>query len=85
MHVTTPRKLRSRPGITVHRATLHPQDITRRHGIPVTSAARTILDLAATDAELDGALNEAMLQRRVSLHSLNEQFSRYPHHRERQR
>ena len=40
---------RSRPGITVHRATLHPQDITRRHGIPVTSAARTILDLAATD------------------------------------
>jgi very-short-patch-repair endonuclease len=71
----------NRPGITVHRATLHPADVTRRHGIPVTSAARTILDLAATDDELDRALNEAMLQRRVSVHSLNEQFSRYPRHR----
>jgi len=40
---------RSRPGITVHHTTLHPTDITRRHGIPTTSAARTLLDLAATD------------------------------------
>jgi very-short-patch-repair endonuclease len=75
---------RSRPGLIVHHHTaLDPRDITRRHGIPVTSAARTILDLAATEptAELDRALNEASLQRRVSPHSLNEQFSRYPHHR----
>ena len=40
---------RSRAGLVVHHTTLHPQDITRRHGIPVTSAARTILDLAATE------------------------------------
>jgi hypothetical protein len=81
--VTTPRKLRSRPGITVHRSALDPRDITRRHGIPTTSAARTILDLAATEptAELERALNEAGLQRRVSPRSLDEQFSRYPHHR----
>jgi hypothetical protein len=81
--VTVPRKLRSRPGLIVHRATLNPADITRRHGIPTTSAARTLLDLAATEptAELDRALNEAMLQRRVSTRSLNEQFSRYPRHR----
>jgi very-short-patch-repair endonuclease len=81
--VTTPRKLHSRPGIRIHQATLHPQDLTRRHGIPVTSAARTILDIAATEptAELERALNEAGLQRRVSPHSLNEQFSRYPRHR----
>jgi very-short-patch-repair endonuclease len=74
---------RSRPGLVVHHTTLHPGDITRRHGIPTTSAARTILDLAATEptAELERALNEAGLQRRVSPHSLNEQFSRYPHHR----
>ena len=67
----------------VHHTTLHPSDITRRHGIPTTSAARTILDLAATEptAELERALNEAGLQRRVSPHSLNEQFSRYPRHR----
>jgi very-short-patch-repair endonuclease len=81
--VTVPRKIRSRPGIRIHNATVHPQDISRRHGIPVTSAARTMLDLAATEptAELDGALNEAGLQRRISPHSLNEQFSRYPRHR----
>jgi len=79
MHVTAAG--RTRAGIIVHRATLHPADITRRHGIPVTSAARTILDLAAAGEELDRALNEAMLQRRVSPRSLNEQFSRYPRHR----
>ena len=74
---------RSRAGLVVHHTALHPHDITRRHGIPVTSAARTLLDLAATEptAELERALNEAGLQRRVSPHSLNEQFSRYPRHR----
>ncbi len=77
------RKVRNRDGITTHRATLHPADITRRHGIPVTSAERTLLDLAATAPahELDHALNEAYLQRRVSTHSLTAQFQRYPHHR----
>ncbi len=82
--VTIPgRKARHRDGIRIHTTTLHPHDITRRHGIPVTSAARTLLDLAATTTadELDRALNEARLQHRVSSRSLNEQFSRYPHHR----
>jgi very-short-patch-repair endonuclease len=81
MHVIA--RGRNQPGLVVHHTTLHPSDITRRHGIPVTSAARTLLDLAATEptAELERALNEAGLQRRVSPHSLNEQFSRYPRHR----
>jgi very-short-patch-repair endonuclease len=84
MHVTIPgRNARSRPGITIHRATLLPADITRRHGIPVTSAARALLDLAATapTPELERALNEAEVHRRVSTHSLNAQFQRYPRHR----
>jgi hypothetical protein len=74
---------RNHADLVVHHTALDPRDITRRHGIPVTSAARTLLDLAATEptAELDRALNEAGLQRRVSPHSLNEQFSRYPRHR----
>jgi very-short-patch-repair endonuclease len=81
--VTVPRKIRGRPGITAHRAILHPSDVTRRHGIPATSAARTVLDLAASSTmhELDRALNEAQVHHRVSAHSLNEQFSRYPRHR----
>ena len=82
--VTIPeRKARNRPGVRVHRARLHPHDGTRRHGIPVTSAARTLLDLAttATAKELDRAANDAWNLRLVSTHSLNEQFSRYPRHR----
>jgi very-short-patch-repair endonuclease len=82
--VTVPgRKVRPRPGLSTHRTTLHPHDITRRHGIPVTTAARTILDLAATEpaTEAERALNEARILRLVSDPSLDEQFSRYPRHR----
>jgi very-short-patch-repair endonuclease len=83
MHVTLAHGAHSRPGITVHHVTLHPADATCRHGIPVTSVARTLLDLAATTTthELERALNEAHLQRRISTHALTEQFSRYPRHR----
>jgi very-short-patch-repair endonuclease len=48
IHVTVPatRKLRRQRGITVHRSrTLTRHDITRRHRIPVTTPARTLLDL----------------------------------------
>jgi very-short-patch-repair endonuclease len=82
--VTVPdRRVRSRPGLRVHHATVHPRDITRHHGIPVTSPARILLDLAATEpsTELDRALNEARSLRLVSGPSLTEQFSRYPRHR----
>jgi very-short-patch-repair endonuclease len=82
--VTVPaRKIRGRPGIRVHRSQLHPRDATRKHGIPVTSPARTLLDLAATlpHRDLDRAVEQAQVQRQASLHSLNEQFTRYPRHR----
>ena len=83
MHVTTGRAARKRSDLIIHRNTLDPNDITRRNGIPVTSPARTLLDLAATEPtpELDRALNQARIARLVSDPSLNEQFSRYPHHR----
>jgi very-short-patch-repair endonuclease len=77
------RETRDRPGIRSHTARLHPRDATRKHGIPVTSPARTLLDLAATlpQRELDRAVEQAQVQRQASLHSLNEQFARYPGHR----
>jgi very-short-patch-repair endonuclease len=84
MHVTVRgRGVRSRDGIQAHTAHLHPKDAIRKHGIPVTSPARTLLDLATTVSlkELDRAVNEARVHRRVSDLSLNEQFSRYPRHR----
>ena len=53
---------RGRPGITLHQPRhLHLSDRSIRHGIPVTSVARTILDLAevASGRQLERALEEA--------------------------
>ena len=49
VHVTIARARRvERHGITVHRCDLPADEIRLRHGLPATSAARTLLDLAAT-------------------------------------
>src|SRR3954471_10430369 len=77
------RNVRSRRGIRVHRtAHLHPADATRREGIPVTSLARTLLDLATTASprQLVRAVEEAQIHHHLSDRSLDEQFKRYPHH-----
>lgn len=47
-HVTAPRGRGSRhPEIGLHAGRLSSTDLTRRHGVPVTSWARTLLDCAA--------------------------------------
>jgi predicted transcriptional regulator of viral defense system len=83
--VTLPaRGARRRPGIELHRVRrLDPTDIRRHRAVPVTSPARTLLDLASTlpQRQLDRAVEEAQVHRRVSLQALNEQFTRYPGHR----
>ena len=85
MHVTVVASgLKSRDGIRAHRTRhLHPDDATRHHGIPVTSPARTLLDLATTlsPTTLARATDEARVHRLVTDYSLNEQFERYPTHR----
>lgn len=66
VHVTVPRSGRSRPGLRIHRSrTLGREDVQMLHGIPVTSPARTLLDLAdtSTERELERALDEALVQR----------------------
>ncbi|MGH2951767.1 MAG: DUF559 domain-containing protein [Solirubrobacterales bacterium] len=53
---------RRRPGIVVHRrSTLAPADVTRRRGIPVTTAVRTLVDIAVglRPDRLEAAVNEA--------------------------
>lgn len=46
------RGLARRDGITLHRPrTLRPEDVTEQEGLPVTTPARTIFDLAATEPE----------------------------------
>ncbi len=85
MHVTVVgRDARGPAEITVHRVDdLDPTDATTRDGIPVTSPARTLLDLATqiSAKHLARATDEARVHRLVTDLSLNEQFQRYPHHR----
>lgn len=45
--VMVPRRARSRAGVRVHQSVLHPDDVTEVAGLPVTSWARTAIDLAA--------------------------------------
>jgi very-short-patch-repair endonuclease len=52
---------RSEPGCVVHRRVLAPSDVTRRHGIPVTTPTCSLLDLARRlgPSELEAAVNQA--------------------------
>jgi len=68
-------------GIRVHQTReLHPADATVLHGVPVTSAARTLLDIAATLApgELAGALEQAQVKRLVSRQDIDATLRRSP-------
>jgi hypothetical protein len=79
MEVTAPSK-RSRPGIKIHRSPLDRRDITRHYGIPVTTLARTLLDLAEVldTPALTRAVNEARLRRKSTLTDLAELLTRSP-------
>jgi very-short-patch-repair endonuclease len=77
--VTTTRNARSRPGIDVHRVkNLHPDDRTIRQGIPTTTVARTLLDLAEVvrPTELEKAFDEAERRRLLDLASFDALFAR---------
>jgi very-short-patch-repair endonuclease len=53
---------RTRPGLVVHRrSNLAPRHLTEREGIPVTSPARTLVDIASQlpSGKLEAAVNEA--------------------------
>jgi hypothetical protein len=68
LEVTSPHQHR-RPGITTHRSsTLTPKDIRKRHGVPVTSPARTVLDLQPrlTDARLTRVVNDLRIAGHLS-------------------
>lgn len=64
VHVTlVAGRNRTQSGITVHRTTrLDRQDVRMRHGVPVTSPARTLFDMAPglTNRQLERGLDEAL-------------------------
>jgi very-short-patch-repair endonuclease len=75
---------RDRPGIRAHRVNaLDPRDIRRYQGIPITSPARALLDIAPdlTDRQLERALDEALIKRLTSHAAINAVLNAYPHRR----
>jgi very-short-patch-repair endonuclease/predicted transcriptional regulator of viral defense system len=79
IEVTAPRE-RRRPGVTVWRAKLPSDEVTVHDGIPVTTPARTLLDLAAIldEHRLARAAERAEAIRLTSPTSLAELVDRYP-------
>ncbi|MDQ6744878.1 MAG: type IV toxin-antitoxin system AbiEi family antitoxin domain-containing protein, partial [Actinomycetota bacterium] len=70
-----------KPGIRIHRvAALHPAEIRRRDGVPLTSPARTICDLAARAprSEVEWALQEGIVRRLFSEADLEAVLRRTP-------
>ena len=54
IHVTVPRTAsRRRKGIRLHTNRLGPDDVTRREGLPVTTPARTVADVASAGLSED--------------------------------
>jgi predicted transcriptional regulator of viral defense system len=80
VEVTAPRQRRPRPGLTVHRAVLPSDEVTIHDGIPVTTPARTLLDLAAVldEHKLARAAERAEALKLTSPTSLAELTQRYP-------
>jgi very-short-patch-repair endonuclease len=73
---------RRRPGIRVHRAaTLRRADARRHQRLPITSPARTLLDIAPelSDRSLERAFDEALIQRLVTHATVNAVLAAYPH------
>jgi predicted transcriptional regulator of viral defense system len=82
IEITTPGTgARARAGIRIHRARyLAPEDVSSHCRIPVTSPARTLLDLAAVlgRRHLELALEEALRIEVVTAGALREQVERNP-------
>jgi hypothetical protein len=69
----------ARPGIRVHRSTcLKLADVIQVDAIPVTSVARTLLDLAAvlTESQLERACDQAVLQDQFDMRAMSGLLSR---------
>lgn len=78
--VTTPHCKRSRPKTRAHSAALHPEDITVHDGIPITTVARTILDLASVLREdpLTRLIEDADRRELFDLRALDRVIARRP-------
>ena len=86
IEVSIPTRVRrSRPGITIHRPSdLRPEDVTIIDGIPCTTPARTLIDLAAVvdDPALARSIEATERLRLFDLKAVEEQLARATHRSE---
>jgi very-short-patch-repair endonuclease len=81
LDVTVPQPRRARAGVRLHRSRLiHPEDRDEARGIPVTSVARTLVDLAdvLSEERLAKAVHEAEVQRTFDLDAIQRVLGRLP-------
>jgi predicted transcriptional regulator of viral defense system len=83
IEVTVTERSRSRPGLEVHRCRIPADERTAVRGIPVTTAPRTLFDLAAVVGrrQLERAVHEAEVLRLHDPLSLHDLLSRHPRSR----
>jgi Protein of unknown function (DUF559)/Transcriptional regulator, AbiEi antitoxin len=76
-------KGRAQAGLRIHRAQVDPQDVMRHHGIRVTSAARTCLDIAAelSPQALRRPVRQAQAERWTSVRQIADVLARSTGHR----
>lgn len=80
--VTMPgMKARARPGLVVHRTARvpDPADVTTRNGLRVSSVARMLIELAATEklSELDRLITQAVRKRILDLEQIETALARH--------
>jgi very-short-patch-repair endonuclease len=78
-HVTAPHRLRPR-AVVAHEGRLTAADVTIRAGIPVTSPARTLADLAHSldDEALERVVREAQFRGLFSVRAIQDALTRRP-------
>jgi very-short-patch-repair endonuclease len=81
IHVSVPsgRRVRRR-GITVHERRRLADNVTTRHGVPVTKPVQTLIDLATQRRgdDLDDAIDAADRQRLINPERLRQELVRHP-------
>jgi hypothetical protein len=78
--VTRRRHAEGRPGLTIHRGSLRPDEVGTMWRIPVTSVARTMFDLAGMldEREVERAWNEMEVREYRTRLSVPDLIERYP-------
>jgi hypothetical protein len=71
---------RTLPGLQVHQCRLHPDDVTTLDGIPITTVARTVLDMAEglPMRQLIAAIDQAEKLRILDLWAIDATIARSP-------